>query len=171
LPEDVPVAFCAAHSCVRIGKPGPTLRHFLNQNSCNGKRPPAKQVTLNLIMHSTTIQYRFFRLVYDSPQRPQIDAAVKVCIDLEAAIGLLHGLNQLFSLLTARAPLYFQDQFHRLLSFQQITWIPGSTGYHAGGPSAAAMTAPPGATYLCSEKYFGRFFGLLSHQTPVRDRT
>ena len=94
-------------------------------------------------------------------------------------IGLLHGLKQLVGLFGIRAQLYFQDQFHRLLSFQLITLIGGGTAVYAvtGAPelSSAAMIADASAMYLRGEKYFGRFFGLLYaylyHQTPVRDRT
>ncbi|MGH7239829.1 MAG: hypothetical protein ACREHG_07145, partial [Candidatus Saccharimonadales bacterium] len=89
-------------------------------------------------------------------------------------ICLLHGLKQLVSLLGFRAQLYFQGQFHRLLSFQLIILVPGGTAYSvtgAQGPSFAAMIAHASAMYLRFEKYSGRFFGLLSHQTPVRNRT
>lgn len=169
-----------------------------------GKRPPAKQVALNLSMESLSVQYRLFRVVYASSPPARIDAARKICIDPAAAVpateklappftgvmsvgtgkrtgygthavanraGLLHGLRQPGSLPGLRAQLYFQDQFQRLLSFQLTTLAPGSTGYHGGGPSSAAMIAPPSARYPGFEKCFGLFFGLLSHQTPVRNRT
>jgi hypothetical protein len=48
---------------------------------------------LNLIMDSAAGQDRFFGLVYNSPQRPQIDAAVEVSVHFEAAVPASRNLT------------------------------------------------------------------------------